>query len=106
MQQIDAGIIALVKAKWDKAKYKIRLWFRVFNNIDMGRKSILQRRRTVCNAVDGRRVECLSLERDQKLFWALPDAGSEQTEPERGIYGSSTVESMEWDAFKHGVTVI
>lgn len=35
MQPLDAGIFA-----WAKAKYKCSLLFRVFNNVDMGQKSI------------------------------------------------------------------
>eukprot|EP00171_Calliarthron_tuberculosum_P004123 IDg4123t1 len=98
VQPLDAGIIA-----WIKAKYKRRLLLRVFDNIDMGRKSIYN-------------VDILCAMRWTDFEWnACPGSvikncfdhclkqGVRKTEEERGIATSSTVDSMERDATENGV---
>lgn len=98
VQPLDAGIIA-----WVKAKYKRRLLFRVFDNIDMGKKSIYN-------------VDILTAMRWTKEEWeSCPSSvikncflhclkqGENFTAEERGdIYGE-TVDKMVRDATEHGV---
>lgn len=97
VQPLDAGVIA-----WVKAKYKRRLLFRVFDNIDMGRKCIYN-------------VDVLCALRWAEEEWKACPAqvikncfdhclkqGVSLNEEERGNCGSSTAESMERDAKEHG----
>lgn len=99
VQPLDAGIIA-----WVKNKYRTRLLLRVFDNIDMGRKSIYN-------------VDVLTAMRWTTEAWsACPPAifkncflhclksSVEIVEEERGVNNSDVVDQMERDANEHGVT--
>ena len=98
VQPLDAGIIA-----WVKAKYKRRLLFRVFDNIDMGKKSIYN-------------VDILTAMRWTKEEWeSCPSSvikncflhclkqGENFTAEERGDIHRETADNMMRDATEHGV---
>lgn len=99
VQPMDAGIIA-----WVKAKYKRRLLFRVFENIEMGKKSIynvdiLTAIRWTCAEWDSCPREVIK----NCFTHCLRQTGQTSTaELEKEINGDA-LQSMARDAAEHGV---
>ena len=99
VKPLDAGIIA-----WVKNKYRRRLLMRVFDNIDMGRKSIynvdvLTAMRWVTEEWDTCPSDVI-----ENCFNHCLKATAQIGEEEREGGSEMVIEDMERDATEHGVT--
>lgn len=97
VQPLDAGIIA-----WVKGKYKRRLLFRVFDNIDMGSKSIYNVDILCAMRWTQEEWESCPANVIKNCFDHCLKQDVEKSEEERGSAVRSTLDSMERDATEHG----